>query len=396
MLSVVGRTQAERNGGGIFENAAPILRTKVENSGKTNMLELSKENSRKIVTQALSFQRPDRLPVFDGFWQEFTTKWRQEKTIAADVDIIDYYWVDLAVPVAREELFPTQIREVRKEKDCVIVDDGWGRLVKTKPGTYFCEPVERVFNSPSDLDGIEFESPQLDMRYNELLEIVSVNRKKGRAVFVKIGGVFIRSSYFRGEIEFLMDMACDEPLARAIAQRVADHLLEIGLESLKRADAYDFGVWIYDDMCNLAGPMFSPATFERIFLPIYKKMISKLKAAGARRVILHCDGNLGPVLDMIIEAGFDGINPVESAAGLDVIKLVEKYHGTLSFIGGVCNTHVLPSRDEKRIREHVEAIVEAGRNGGLIIGTHSIGPDIAVPDYETYRNVVAEKGNYDK
>ena len=70
-----------------------------------------------------------------------------------------------------------------------------------------------------------------------------------------------------GDFEFLMDLAVDEGFARAVAEKVGDHLLQIGLESLKRADAYEFGVWIFDDMCNLQGPMFSPRTFERIFAP---------------------------------------------------------------------------------------------------------------------------------
>ncbi|GAF95556.1 unnamed protein product, partial [marine sediment metagenome] len=167
------------------------------------------------------------------------------------------------------------------------------------------------------------------------------------------------------------------------------HLLQIGLESLKRADAYDFGLWIFDDMCNINGPMFSPRTFERIFLPVYTRMVSAIKAAGAKWVILHCDGNLRPFLDMLIEAGIDGINPVEYSAGLDVVELMQAYSGKLRFIGGVCNTHVLPSGDEGRIRAHIESIAQAGRDGGLVIGTHSVGPDISLESYELYRTSVA-------
>jgi len=351
-------------------------------------MDLPSDNSRKIVTQELSFEKPDRVPVFDSFWDEFIDGWRSRRNAPPEASIEDYYWIDLQVPVAREELFATQMREIKRDGDDVYVDDGWGRVVRTRPGTFFSEPVERVLERASDLDRIEFDPPDLDSRYTDFLEQVRRHRAAGRAVFIKIGGPFIRSTFFRGEMEFLIDLAADESFARAVVEKVGEHLLQIGLESLKRAEAQDFGVWIYDDMCNVSGPMFSPKTFERVFLPVYKHMVSSLKAAGARWVILHCDGNLLPLLDMVIDAGIDAINPVEHAAGMDLAELAEKYSGRLRFIGGVCNSHILPRAYPKEIRAHVEAILDAAENGGVIVGTHSVGPDIPLEAYELYREIV--------
>jgi hypothetical protein len=39
-------------------------------------------------------------------------------------------------------------------------------------------------------------------------------------------------------------------------------------------------------------------------------------------------------------------------------------------------------------------MIEAGRHGGLIIGTHSIGPDVSADAYDYYRRIVAEVGAY--
>jgi hypothetical protein len=357
------------------------------------MLKSSETISQKIVRQALSFKMPDRLPVFESYWDEFIDMWRKANP-GINADIEDHYGIDLAIIVAREELFPLRMREIKRDGPDVYKDDGWGRIIRTRPGTYFMEPVERLLNKPSDLDKLHFDSPSLEFRYSNLPREAAANRAKGRAVFVKIGGPFIRTSFLRGETEFLMDLACDETFARRMVERVGEHLLQVGLESLKAADARDFGIWIYDDMANINSPMFSPRTFERIFLPVYKRIVSELKAAGARWVILHSDGNIGPVLDLLVEAGINGINPVEASAGLDVVELMKKYYGRLAFIGGVCNTHVLPGNDNEQIRRHVEAIIDAGRNGGLVIGTHSIGPDITPQSYDFYRGLVARKGTF--
>jgi len=224
-------------------------------------------DSVRVVKQALAFQRPDRLPVFEGdFWPEFQQRWREQRRPPSGMSIDDYYGIDLKVPVAREQLFPTRMRVLRRDGPWVFLDDGWGRIVRTQPGAYFSETVDRLLRTPADLDAICFDPPDLDERYADFVRVVAEHRAKGRAVFVKIGGPFIRSTFFRGETDFLMDLAADESFARAVVERIADHLLAVGLESLRRANAYDCGVWIYDDMCNSNGPMFSPAVFERVFL----------------------------------------------------------------------------------------------------------------------------------
>jgi len=358
------------------------------------MINLPRDNSVKIVKQALSFQTPDRLPVFDSFWQEFADNWRNLRHPPPDVSVEDYYWTDIAIIAAREQLFPSRIREVKKEGNDTYHEDGWGRIVRKRQNTHFSETVDRMLKAPRHLDKIEFEPADLDIRYEEFERQVAQQRAKGRTPIVKIGGPYLRTAFFRGQVELLTDLAEDPSFAAALVERVGQHLLEIGLESLKRTDTYDTGLWIFDDMCNVNAPMFSPKTFEAVFLPTYKHMVSTLKRAGAKWVMLHCDGNLEPLLDLALAAGIDGINPVEYNAGLDVVELAEKYRGRLRFIGGVCNCQILPSGDPEKITRHIRRIIDAGRNGGLIIGAHSIGPDISVESYELYRKLVAEFGKY--
>ena len=355
---------------------------------------MQKSDSATIVKQALSFTPPDRLPVFESFWPEWERKWREERSIPDGLSAEDHFGNDISICVGQESLFSTQIGEVKQENGFIYRNDGWGRVIRTQPGSYFSETVERVLRNPRDLDGLVFDSPTLESRYASLASQVDRARAKGRAAFVKIGGVFIRSTFFRGEAEFLMDLGGDEAFARELAERVGEHLLQIGLESLRRGQVHDTGVWVCDDMCNALSPMFSPRTFERVFLPIYQRMVAELKAAGARWVVMHCDGNLGPLLPMVVDAGFDGINPVERSAGLLIEDLIEEYFGRLFLIGGVCNIQILPRGDLAAVRRHIEAIVDAGRNGGLIIGSHSLGPDIPVEVIELYRGIVRDRGAY--
>ena len=346
-------------------------------------------DSAAVVAQALSFASPDRMPVFDGFQPGFEQRWRAKRRPLKGEGIEEYYWVDLKVSVADETFLPSQTGVVREDGGNVYRNDGWGRVVRTRPGAHFKEPVARMLQEPADLDRITFELANMDARYEGLVAEAGRQHSLGRAVFVGIGGPYSRSWWLRGEEEFLTDLVTDKGFARAVIARVADHLLGVGLESLRRTGAHVSGVWIHDDLCRRSGPTFSSKVFEELLLPAYHGLVSQLKKAGARRVILHSGGDITPLLGSLIAAGIDGVNPVEYDSGMVAAELVERYHGRLCFIGGVCNTHILPRGDAEAIRRHVTALLEAGRRGGLILGTPTVGPNISVESYELYRRMVA-------
>lgn len=338
------------------------------------------------VMRSLDYKPVDRLGIFDGFWGGFIANWRQAKGLPATADITDYYHIDIAICVADESPFPSMAKTFRKSPSETIAQDGYGRVVRTVPGGYFFEVLENIKVTPANIDQLPFDSPQADSRYTGFTKQVEAERKK-RCVFAKVGGPFLRTASVRKETEFLMDIAGDPEFAYSLASRMADFLAEIGLQSLQRANLYDTGIWIFDDMCYNDNPMFSPSQFERIFLPCYKRMVSAFKTAGARKVVLHCDGNLAPILDMLIDAGIDGINPVEPKAHLDLYSLKQRYGNKLAYIGGMCNAHVLPRGTRDEIRQQADRIREAARGGGVLIAAHSIGDDISVQAYDYYHSL---------
>mgnify|MGYP000468801893 CR=1 FL=1 len=348
--------------------------------------------SKQRVMAALDHRPPDRIPTFDSFWTEFRQSCIEELGLPADVDIDAHFGTDIRIAVADETPFPTRTEVLEEDGHARTVRDGWGRVVQTFRDAFFYRELEVAVKEKGDLDRLEFDSPQLDQRYAGFERNVE-RWQDDWCVFCKTGGPYLRTTYLRGEVNFLTDIAADPAFARALADRVADHIIQIGLESLARGDLYDTGLWIYDDMGNNRQPMMSPASFEIVFLPAYRRMVSAFKRAGANKVILHSDGNIGPLLDMLVDVGFDGINPVEPRAGLHIPTLQQKYPG-LSFIGGMCNSHVLPEGPEERIREQAREIIEVARDGGVIIGAHSIGPDIPVSHYMHYHRTVKEEGDF--
>lgn len=349
--------------------------------------------SHERVLRALAFDPPDRVPLFDGYWAEFVSAWREAKGFDDSASIEDHYGVDIHIAVGDETLAPTRAEIIEETGSHTIRRDGWGRVIRTVPGGFFYEELEGALPDKSRLDSLHFDPPDLEARYTSL-DARMPRLKERFCVFAKTGGPFIRTEFVRGEEQFLMDLAADPVFARELAMRVAHHLAAIGVEELRRWGLHDTGVWVYDDMASNDNPMFSPRTAEQVLAPAWKHLVDAYKGAGARFVVLHSDGNIGPLLDLFIDLGFDGINPVEPKAGLDALALRERYGSRLALLGGLDNAFILPGGDPDRVREHVLRVLAAGDGGGLVLGTHSIGPDISVETYDSVISLLREYGTY--
>ena len=345
-------------------------------------------NSEERVLAALAFNRPDRIPVFDSFWQ-YPPDWQARFGPADALTDVERFVPD-------ETPFPSRARLLKQEDGWIYEADSWGRTVRRRADAFFVETLDVALGPDADIDAVQFESPVLDSRYCGSATKAEFDRwLRGRTdthyVFIKTGGPFLRTTFVRGETQFLIDMAADPALARAIAGKVAGHIAAIGVEALRRTGLGANGVWIYDDMACNRGPFFSPRTFEQVLLPAYRRMIAAYRAAGARHVLLHSDGDVRPILDMLIDAGIDGLNPLERRAGMDILDMRRRYP-RLVLTGGMDNTGTLIAGPIAAIESEARAIIDIGRDGGVIIGTHSISPEIPVEHFAAYRRVVEAYG----
>ncbi|MDP6438764.1 MAG: uroporphyrinogen decarboxylase family protein [Candidatus Brocadiia bacterium] len=349
------------------------------------------------IMAAMEFRAPDRLPRWDSYdiFGDFTQRWRRARGVTDDVSPADCYGIDMEIVACKEGAFPSLEGVVGQDGDYELFRDYWGRTVRRRPGdAYFMETIATMLDSKGDLDRLEFEDPAADLRFVDYMEKVEHERAAGRVPCTKIGGVYIRTQFMRREDRLLIDMATDEAFCHELFGRMADHLLEVGLEELRRGDTWDTGIWVFDDFANSRAPMFSPAMWDKYFLPLYSRMIDTWRAAGCKHFFLHSDGNIVPAIDGLLAAGFEGFHPLEPRTGIDPVKLRQKYGKRIVFIGGVCNARVMPRGDKREIEAAVRPLIELGREGGMIIGMHSIGDDISVEAYDYYISLLDKYANY--
>ncbi len=338
---------------------------------------------------ALEFREADRVPRFwDAFWTEFCLEFARR---FPDTDPMRYFGNDLQVVVADETPWPTRAAVLREGGDERILRDGWGRVQRVRSDAHFSEVLEVGVSRRVDPDAIEFDDPLMDSRYSGG---PSEALREEWFLFCKTGGPYKRSAFLRGEEQLWLDLMDDPGWVRAFVDRVTDHLIVVGVESIRRWRMQETGIQINDDVAANWGPFVGPETYERVFLPSLRRMVRAYRDAGARFIMHHADGNVLPLLDMWVDAGIDAINPVEYRSGMDAVKIREQYGNKLALIGGLDNSGILPRGDRAEVRGHVLHLLHAGRGGGYIIGPHSIGPDISVDTMLYVLELLEEYGCY--
>lgn len=346
-------------------------------------------NAQARVLAVCEFKAPDRIPRCDSFW-DFTPAWREALGPPEAL-------TDVKVWCPNEATFPGRKRRLKEEGGYIYEVDDWGRTVRFRPEAYFEETLAVPLADAAALDATVFEPANLETRYLQGAPDAAALRaklsaaKQSHCLFGKTGGPFLRSTFVRGEEQFLADIAEDPGLASALAEKMGAHLTAVGVEEIQRWALQETGLWIYDDIAFNDGPLISPRAFEKIFLPIYRKMISAFKRAGARYVFFHSDGDIRLLLDMLVDAGIDGLNPLERRAGMDPVALRKRYP-CLILAGGMCNSHTLVEGPVDRIRAEARELLGLGRHGGLIIGAHSISPEVPLEHFRAYHELCQTEG----
>jgi len=93
------------------------------------------------------------------------------------------------------------------------------------------------------------------------------------------------------------------------------------------------------DFGSQQGPMLSKATYRNMYFPYQKKLNDWVHEKTHWKTFMHCCGSIEPLIETIIEAGFDILNPIQfSAANMDPAMLKKKYGDRLVSWGGGVNT----------------------------------------------------------
>ena len=145
-----------------------------------------------------------------------------------------------------------------------------------------------------------------------------------------------------------------------IIEKSVDYYIEIGKISANLgAEVVVTG----DDVSGKNGMLMSPYHFKELMFPALKRLYKHLHSYGLY-IIKHSDGYLYPIIDLLIEAGMDCLNPIDPTAGMILAKVKKDYGNKISIMGNVNCAGNLVFGTKKDVEEEVKRCIEDGAPGG--------------------------------
>jgi hypothetical protein len=211
----------------------------------------------------------------------------------------------------------------------------------------------------------------------------------GKAVVAGFGGTAL------GDIAFVPGMGLKQPKGiRAVAEwymstilrpdyihQIFEKQTDMAIENYKLlweriGDKVDVVFTCGTDFGTQTSQFCSNETFRELWLPHYKRMNDWIHRNTSWKIFKHCCGSIIPIIPLLIEAGFDILNPVQiNAKDMDPQRLKDEFGAYLTFWGGGIDTQkILPTGTPAEVREHVLRQCEIfGKNGGFVFNSvHNI------------------------
>jgi uroporphyrinogen decarboxylase len=347
------------------------------------------------IMAALRREQPDRVPLFE---------------LIVNEPVIEAIYPDLAVHskfergsqggyevqatfIEREDLDAIVIFEDSNPKEWIddthYVDE-WD-ITWQVPSTGIPYVVSHPIKDEADLDSFTPPDPYVDYRFDTLKK--AVKRFKGHKAIIFLGhDAFEFSHYLRGMDNLLMDYVLNPGFAKRLAGVVIDYKKRV-LEA-----AADEGADILltgDDYAHRQAPIMSPAHFREFVLPYLQETVDVAKRKGLP-FIKHTDGNLWPIIDMLVDSGIDCLDPLEPIAGMDIGEVKKRYGHRIALAGNVDCGELLSRGNPAEVVEAVkETLAKASVGGGHILASsNSIHPAVRPENYRAMVETAKRLGHY--
>ena len=159
-------------------------------------------------------------------------------------------------------------------------------------------------------------------------------------------------------------------------------LVEDALDRLLPHIEFDYASG-WEDICFKNGPIVSVDFFKNVVAPRYKRISTKLHAAGIDIWYTDCDGDVRPILPLFLENGINCLFPFEVNSCAHPGELFEEYGKDLRIMGGVDKIELAKGRNA--IDAYLESLVPLVERGGYIpFCDHRCPPNVDPDDYLYY------------
>jgi len=318
-------------------------------------------------------------------------EWRKQGATEGEIALTDFcldyvpvFWE--GANLGRLGGFEPQVYE--DTEDLYVGRDALGRVVKLYKKT---ASIPLAVEYPvTDMDSwlkikpfFEYDERRLDV---EALKKAAQLQQEGTMILQSMPGGFNFPRELMGE-EALCYALYDQPeLIEDMLQTVTDTALRV----LAKSTQYVIpdSLVTSEDMAGKSGPLMGPDAVKQFIRPYFSRVWDLLKSKGTPLFSLDSDGYLYPIMEALIQCGVNCFYPMEPAAGMDIVRLREKFGRGIYYKGGI-DKHVLRGGKEAIDRELKHKISPLLKEGGCVFGLdHRIPNGTPLEAYRYYVDTI--------
>lgn len=382
---------------------------------------MSEMTPRERFKAVIHFKKPDVLPWAESFYDETVVKWLSEGLPASEVIVLeweiarggvvllnwpavkglnpyDYFGcIPLRGGIVPVDLGPIPrfkqrvVRENERYVELITETGAIARRYKRAKYVWYSMPQFLEFPVKDRESWEEYKkrlNPEDPRRYpkdwhrDSYIEYYESYQRGPTQISVT--GFYGFGAELMGITNFVKMFYKDPELMHEMAnywEYFTVEALRDAVETLK--DRVDMVFW-WEDLAERHGPNISPRIFKEFFLPRYKRVTSFFKKNKIDRIMMDSDGNVNPLLDLIVESGITGLWPLEVNSSMDAITIRRKY-GRRLFVGGNLDKRRLAKGGEEMRREIDSKVPVLKELGGYFAGVdHLVHVEFTFEKFKEY------------
>jgi len=339
----------------------------------------------------MNFEKVDYIPLWDfGFLPETLESWYNEglsrnvsfsKIFGTDKSFEDYI-----VPIKWD--FVPQFEEINTGDTGIseVVFSSEKKIRRFREGIGF-DSVQQFLEYPiknkSDFSKIVKRlNPLSAERYPENWDNYK-NSIKNRdyPLGIHCGGFFSWAEGLMGIENLSNALYNDKSLIMEMFDFRLDFTLKLIEKAVKELDI-DFAVF-FEDMAYSKGSLISPKLFKRFLSKRYRKISDFLHFHKIDLIFMDCDGNVDELVPLWLEAGINGIYPLEVQSGNNPRKFRNKYGKNILLMGGIDRNVLLKNKEliESEVNDKRDLISFGGYIPFL---DYRVSPEVPLKKYLYY------------
>ncbi len=337
-------------------------------------------NSRDRMMIALDLGIPDRVPTWDWFDEAVTIGIAELLKLDSHHEVTslrkgdeNYQAINLYCRVVEaldvdgtSSVYSTNLVEENKD----FGRDKYGRgYILSENGMPAI--IDAAVSSVKQLNQYDMVSRIEKSDLNALRQVVDFFGKD-RAHCLNINGPFQEAWNVMGGMQNTMLGFLENP---ELVHGVLGEVTRFNLALMDEAVQIGVDFFMVDgDICGNDYPLMSGEHFRTFILPYKKQMVDYAHSLG-RKIVKHSDGMVWPIMDELIEVGFDGFHPVQPQC-MDMTTTKAYLHKRICVFGNVDCLDLLVFGDSQEVNDATKKCIMEGSPGGghILCSSNSLHP----------------------